>query len=329
MRFLDSPPGKPVSLGALGTFPEQCHVFEPGSIHAVNAALASNRPLLVRGEPGIGKSQLARGTAKVLERPYLEFVVDARTESRDLMWHYDAVARLSEAQLSGALGHRQRRVRRRLAVRNFVRPGPLWWAFDWHDALAQARAVGTAPPVIEEDAHPENGCVLLIDEIDKAESEVPNGLLEALGNGRFSPLGRRDCVRVGAARPLVIVTTNEERALPDAFLRRCWVLHLALPKERAALEGYLRVRGLAHFPELAKTEAATAVLDAAIRLIADQRVPEQGAPILGPLPLPGVAEFLDLLRAVTAMAPQDSERQHAVLGEIAEFALNKQPRPTS
>jgi hypothetical protein len=121
----------------------------------------------------------------------------------------------------------------------------------------------------------------------------------------------------------VIVTTNEERALPDTFLRRCWVLQLALPDEREALEAYLRERGLAHFPELDKTDTAKRVLNTAIKLVADQRVPEEGPPIAGPLPLPGVAEFLDLLRAVTTMAPRSSKRQLAALGEIAKFALDK------
>jgi hypothetical protein len=147
ITLLEISSGHQEPLATLGTFPEQTHVFDADSIHAVNAALASRRPLLVRGEPGIGKSQLARATAKVLRRPYIEQVVDARTESRDLLWYYDAVARLSEAQLSGALGHRDDGARRRLAVRNYVRPGPLWWAFDWADALRQAVDVGApAPP---------------------------------------------------------------------------------------------------------------------------------------------------------------------------------------
>jgi MoxR-like ATPase len=328
ITLLEISAGHEQKLATLGTFPEQTHVFDADSIHAVNAALASRRPLLVRGEPGIGKSQLARATAKVLRRPYIEHVVDARTESRDLLWHYDAVARLSEAQLSGALGHRDDGARRRLAVRNYVRPGPLWWAFDWGGAWQQAVDVGAPAPPLEADADPQRGCVLLIDEIDKAESEVPNGLLEALGNGRFSPLGCPGPVTAVDKAPLVIVTTNEERALPDAFLRRCWVLQLRLPKKRQVLEEYLRDRGRAHFPELDKTDATKKVLSEAIKLVANQRVPEDGAPITGPLPLPGVAEFLDLLRAVTTMAPHSTKRQLAALGEIAQFALDKKLRDT-
>jgi MoxR-like ATPase len=248
-------------------------------------------------------------------------VVDARTESRDLLWHYDAIARLSEAQLSGALGRRDEGTRRRLAVRNFVRPGPLWWAFDWWDAEHQAAEVGEGAPPQESDADPDNGCVLLIDEIDKAETDVPNGLLEALGSGEFTPLGRRQPVTAVDEPPLVIVTTNEERALPDAFLRRCLVLHLRLPITRDELESFLRARGRAHFQDVDQR-----VLDQAVQLLADQRVPGDGRPPkTGPLPLPGQAEFLDLLRAVRAMRPKDPDRQLQVLNEIAKFALAKHP----
>lgn len=132
--------------------------------------LAARRPLLVQGEPGIGKSQLAKAVAKQLKRPYVQHVVDARTESRDLLWHYDAVARLAEAQLCGALGQREGGVRRRLAVGNFPRPGPLWWAFDWWDAARRAGEIGEGAPPKENDADPANGCVVLIDEIDKARN---------------------------------------------------------------------------------------------------------------------------------------------------------------
>ena len=174
---------------------------------------------------------------------------------------------------------------------------------------------------MEDDADPDNGCVVLIDEIDKAETDVPNGLLEALGNGEFTPLGRRQPVNAVAEPPLVIVTTNEERALPDAFLRRCLVLHLKLPTTRKALESFLKDRGRAHF-----SDADERVIEGAVKLLADQRVPEDGSPPrTGPLLLPGQAEFLDLLRAVLAMRPQNPDGQLQVLDEIAKFALEKHP----
>jgi MoxR-like ATPase len=329
VKFLDIKEGTTVRLPARGVLPKQTHVFDIDSIRAINAALAARRPLLVRGEPGIGKSQLARAAAKQLRRPYLQHVVDARTESQDLLWHYDAVARLSEAQLSGALGRREEGARRRLAVRNFLHPGPLWWAFDWLDAKRQAADIGEGTPSIEDDADPRNGCVLLIDEIDKAETDVPNGLLEALGAGEFTPLGCQHSVEASGESPLVIVTTNEERALPDAFLRRCLVLHLRLPIDRKAFRAFLFKRGCAHFGSLNKESESKSidkrVVLKAVTLLADQRVPKEGNPITGPLPMPGQAEFLDLLRAVLALHPNDPKAQRAALNEIGQFALNKHP----
>ncbi len=324
LKLLDISEGHVQPLPPRGALADQSHVFDQPSIHAVNAALASRRPLLVRGEPGIGKSQLARAVAANLKRPFLETVVDSRTEARDLLWTYDAVARLAEAQLQGALGRTDARSRRELAVRNYVRPGPLWWAFHWETALTQAARVGEPEPSRDDGADPANGCVVLIDEIDKAESEVPNGLLEALGNGRFVPQGTRAAVTATGEPPLVVISSNAERTLPDAFLRRCWVLHLRLPATRTELEDYLRKRAEAHFPKVWETEAQQAVLTAAIRLIADQRVPpEDGPPVLGALPRPGVAEFLDLLRAVTAMAPDDPVKQLSALADIGAYALHK------
>jgi hypothetical protein len=104
MKFLEIADNAIITLAATGDMPEAVHQFDPRQIRAINAALAARRPLLVRGEPGIGKSQLARAAAKSLGRVFISHTVDVRTESRDLLWHFDAVARLAEAQLLGALG---------------------------------------------------------------------------------------------------------------------------------------------------------------------------------------------------------------------------------
>jgi len=138
MSFLNVSPGSKYELACSGSMPEQVHVFEESAIDAVNAALAARRPLLVRGEPGIGKSQLARAAAAALGRAYVSCVVDARTESRDLLWQFDAVTRLAEAQLAHAGHETAEAVRGRLAVRYFVIPGPLWWVFNWESARSQA-----------------------------------------------------------------------------------------------------------------------------------------------------------------------------------------------
>ena len=317
MKFIDTHIiDQPIPLASRGSMPEQVHVFDRDSIHAVNAALAARRPLLVRGEPGTGKSQLARAAAKALERAYVQCVVDSRTESRDLLWEFDAVTRLAEAQLRGALGEEREQVRDRLNEANFVRPGPLWWCFDWQDALDQAQRVGEAEPEQADSGDPANGSVLLVDEIDKAESDVPNGLLEALGSGQFTPQGRTHPVTAHDVSPLVVITTNEERALPDAFVRRCLVLFLSVPDTREELINMLVRRGRAHFGE----NVDDRVLGQAAEMLADDRA--EARKDQRP-PYPGQAEYLDLVRAVLAIAPDDLDKQCEILENIRRFALKK------
>ncbi len=316
MRYLDVADGHQLDLPPQGALPATVHVFDRDSVDAVNAALAAGRPLLVRGEPGTGKSQLARAAAAGLGRALVATVIDARTEARDLLWSFDAVARLAEAQVQGALGRRdEKAVRDSLRPVLFLAPGPLWWTFDWPSAAAQAESVGAPPPPVPEGWDPGAGTVLLIDEIDKADSAVPNGLLECLGEGRFThPAG--EVTRSEHVMPLVVVTTNEERALPDPFLRRCLVLQLSWPEEREAFVAALVRRGRAHFPE-----APDRVLAAAAGMVAEDRarVSAQG---LFP---PGGAEYLDLVRALGELAPGDEDRQLDLLARIGRFALDKHP----
>jgi hypothetical protein len=143
--------GNCLSLLPRGTMPAPAHVFDANSIDAVNAALAARRPLLVRGEPGTGKSQLARAVAEYLGRPLITHVVDSRTEARDLLWEFDAVARLAEAQLQGALGRPgpvdEKALRAELAPERFVRPGALWWALNWESGTSRcSRCRAKRPP---------------------------------------------------------------------------------------------------------------------------------------------------------------------------------------
>ena len=303
------------------TAADRVHLLREREIQAVNAAIAAGRPLLVRGEPGIGKSQLARAAAKGLGRAYLRHVIDSSTESRDLMWSFDAVQRLADAQLAGALGQNLAEVRQELAVEKYLRPGPLWWAFDWADAAAQCVTASAPVPPLPDGGDPANGCVLLLDEIDKAESEVPNGLLEALGNRQFTPFGQTGPVSVADRVPLIIITTNEERALPDAFLRRCLVLALTLPTGETELIDFLAERGKAHFPDLpdqVRIEAA--------RMLHEDRQAAAAAQIV---PGPGQAEYLDLLRAVRALAGGAAKQQLAMLAKVREYTLQKHVTPAS
>lgn len=301
--------------------PRSVHVIDDKSILAVNAALVTGRPLLVRGEPGTGKSQLARAAAQALGRAFVQHAVDSRTETRDLLWTQDAVARLAEAQLVGSLpSPTQESVDRCMAIENFIHPGPLWWAFDWHSASEQAKRVRKSPPATPPKWTMEQGVVVLIDEIDKADSAVPNGLLDALGHGRFDVPGGATVTMKAAYRPLVLITTNEERALPDAFLRRCFVLHLQLPSERTKLVSALVGRGRAHF-------ATILCSDRVLKTAADQLATDRDkARELGLAP-PGLAEYIDLLRAVIEQEKTE-ERQLALLGQIAQFAFEKHPEMT-
>jgi MoxR-like ATPase len=317
MRRMKSAPGATVFLDRPRAAPEQVHVFSQHEINAIDAALAARRPLLVRG-------QLARAAAVDLERAYVQHVVDSRTESRDLLWHFDAVARLADAQIKGTLREAKAMYRRNLnqelAVENYLHPRALWWAFDWENARKQAiKARRPDEPPQLPDCDPKNGCVVLIDEIDKAETDVPNGLLEALGAGHFTPQGFTEPVMATGEPPLVIITTNEERALPDAFIRRCLVLHLSLPdvvKEEDKLINHLIDRGKAHF----ENADLNLLEEAAKLLVADRRKAQEEHW----LPLPGQAEYLDLVRAVLDL-DADPEGQIALLDKVSRYVLKKHP----
>jgi MoxR-like ATPase len=245
--------------------------------------------------------------------------VDARTEARDLLWHFDAIRRLGEAQIQGALYSSRRApdsVRDALDIRHYIQPRALWWGFDWTGAASQAEASGASAPTLLPRTDPARGAVVLIDEIDKAELDVPNGLLEALGNGEFTPEGLSEPVAIAGTPPLVVVTTNEERALPDAFLRRCIVLHLRLPDDRQELIDYLVLRGTRHFPDLSQDLQKCA----AGLVVADRVRAQEG----NWLPLPGQAEFIDLLRAVRELTSDDASRA-IMMERISNFALRKHP----
>ncbi|MCJ7600219.1 MAG: MoxR family ATPase [Desulfobulbaceae bacterium] len=325
MKLLDAVVDTPVPLPRTGTWPESVHVFDVRSVHAVNAAMAARRPLLVRGEPGTGKSQLARAAAHALGRLFVSEVVNSRTEGQDLQYHFDAVARLGEAQAlcSTAKGEE---VGRLLAAERYLSPGPLWWVFDWHSAAEQHKRCrhNIRRPQPPDGWSPERGCVLLIDEIDKADADLPNSLLETLGNGAFTVpyLDKAVGLSTEAATPLVIITTNEERELPGAFIRRCLVLQLSLPADDREFVDWLVVRGGHHFHQ----SCFPAVYKkAAKQLLGDRK--EAGRQGLTP---PGQAEYLDMIRAVCNMTEgvageKMEEAQLDILAKISEFALKKYP----
>lgn len=311
-----------IPLPKLGSWPASVHEFDEASAYALMAAEAAGRPLLVRGEPGTGKSQLARAAAVATGRLFLSVVVNARTECQDLQWQFDAVARLGEAQvLSNA--HDSERLAR-LHPKRFLSPGPLWWALDWQTALERWEDCHNPPeslPSQPEGWQPEQGSVILIDEIDKADSDLPNSLLETLGNGDFTVPYLGQSVRRSdkIPAPLVVITTNEERELPAAFLRRCLVLPLSMPDDLCS-------RGEVHFG----AACSQAVREkAANMLLEDRRVAQDQG-----WPAPGQAEYLDLLRAVCKLTQDEpalskEAKQLQWLDDLARFVLKKAPLPVA
>jgi MoxR-like ATPase len=298
--------------------PASVHVIDRRSILAVEASMAAGRPLLVRGEPGTGKSQLARAVAEKLGRALVVYAVDARTETRDLLWTVDSVRRLAEAQVMAALddvAHDE--AMRRIELSRFVLPGPLWWAFRWAGAHEQAQKAGVNVARDDDAQGRAKGAVLLIDEIDKADSSVPNGLLDALGHGRFDVIGAPSVTVDPDRRPVVVITTNEERSLPDAFLRRCLVLQLEVPRDAAAMKAFLLSRARAHFEKCAEK-----VIERAAEMLIEDRRRCLDADLCPP----GVAEFIDLVRVVTDQYPASAKRQLELMEEVREFAFDKHPR---
>jgi MoxR-like ATPase len=312
----------PFTLPSCGSWPKTRHQFDEPSIWAIKAALAAQRPLLVSGEPGTGKSQLARAAAYQLNRAFVSEVINARSECRDLQYQYDAVTRLGEAQTVGLLGKTGDDLKIHLHHRNYVSPGVLWWTLNWTDAEEQSKTsnkddcIPQRPPGWQ----PKDGVVLLIDEIDKADADLPNGLLETLGNGAFTVpcINKHVCIKSNRQIPLVVITTNHERELPSAFLRRCMVLHLKLPEEKGRLIDHLCEIGKIHYENDCSPEVRR---EAAEQLVKDRIEAKNQS-----LPAPGQAEYLDILRAVKTIAPENEKQQKEILFKIKAFALVKHPK---
>ena len=163
---------------------------------AVNAAVTLERPLLVKGEPGTGKTELARQVASSLEMEIIEWNIKSTTRAQQGLYEYDAVSRLRDSQLGDARVH---------SVENYIKKGKLWKAFDTEQKV-----------------------VLLIDEIDKADIEFPNDLLQELDRMAFHVYETGATVEA-KHRPVVIITSNNEKELPDAFLRRCFFHYISFP----------------------------------------------------------------------------------------------------
>jgi len=222
---------------------------------AVNAAITLKRPLLVKGEPGTGKTMLAEEVASALNMPLMQWHIKSTTKAQQGLYEYDAVSRLRDSQLSGP-----EEVARVRDIRNYIVKGVLWQAF-------------TA----------EKPVVLLIDEIDKADIEFPNDLLREIDRMEFYVYETRELVKA-VHRPLVFITSNNEKELPDAFLRRCFFHYIKFP-EADTLRQIVDV----HFPGLKPQ-----LLAAAMKTFYDVRN------LPGLKKKPSTSELLDWLKLLVA-----------------------------
>ncbi len=228
---------------------------------AVNAAVALQRPLLVKGEPGTGKTELARQVAAALDLPMIEWSIKSTTRAHQGLYEYDAVSRLRDSQLGEARVH---------DISNYIRPGKLWQAF-----AAEGRTV------------------LLIDEIDKADIEFPNDLLQELDQMEFHVYETGETIRA-VHRPIVIITSNNEKELPDAFLRRCFFHYIRFPD----IETMRRIVEV-HHPGI-KDALLTAALTQFYEIRDQQGLKKK----------PSTSEVLDWLKLLLAedMSPEDLRR---------------------
>ena len=236
---------------------------------------------------------------------------------------FDAVSCLAEAQILGTIPKEERKDNA-LDIENFIIPQALWWALSWKTAENMERAT---PPCYQEPCDPKNGTVVLIDEIDKTSADVPNGLLEALGNSAFHPQGMGVIAAdKKAVSPLIVITTNGERNLPDAFIRRCLSLHLDFPKDEEQQRELLIKRGEKNFPELvnmtvkgAENKEIPLLEQAANFLIADRKV----AKAKHLFPLCGQAEYFDLLRGIQQLHQQKYADPTDLLNQLRRYTLQK------
>lgn len=224
---------------------------------AVNAAVTLERPILIKGEPGTGKTQLAAEVASALNKPLFEWHIKSTTKAHQGLYEYDAVARLRDSQLGDAKVH---------DIANYIRQGKLWEAF----------CCEVQP-------------VLLIDEIDKADIEFPNDLLQELDRMEFYVYETKELVRA-VHRPIIIITSNNEKELPDAFLRRCFFHYIRFPDKetmesivevhhpglkrgllKEALETFFELREM---PGLKKKPSTSELLDWIKLLVAEDISPE-------------------------------------------------------
>ncbi|MFA7270633.1 MAG: MoxR family ATPase [Sterolibacterium sp.] len=236
------------------------YVATPDLMLAVNAAITLQRPLLIKGEPGTGKTMLAEEVAKALGAPLLQWHIKSSTKAQQGLYEYDAVSRLRDSQLGGPDGERVRN------IANYIVKGVLWQALE-----------------------ADRPTVILIDEIDKADIEFPNDLLRELDRMEFYVYETQQLIKA-RHRPIVFITSNNEKELPDAFLRRCFFHYIKFPDNetmrkivdvhfpglkqsllKEALEVFFELREV---PGLKKKPSTSELLDWLKLLLAEEIPPE-------------------------------------------------------
>ena len=329
------------------------YVFEPQALNAIKAAVLINRPLLVKGKPGSGKSQLAKAAASYLDRAFISHVVSAKTEAQNLLWSFDAVARLADAQIEGALckagdnaEEERQSIREKLALKNYIKPEALWAALNWANAEEQFKVLAERQgqktdsytyksPMSNYHNYKKalsNGVVVLIDEIDKADSSLPNGLLEVLGSNRFQPDGLDKPIELNSStapkgnakvdntktkdpvpdspKPLIIITTNDEHPLPDAFVRRCLVVEVGMPEGEQKQKEFLVTHAQPNYEKLHQRMISDENGDEknVLEVVADQLIQDRKeAEKNNVKPLVGQAEYFDLLRGINTLVKQSAD----------------------
>ena len=254
----------------------EAYVAPRDLIVAVNAAVTLERPLLVKGEPGTGKTELAQQVALSLGLDLVEWHVKSTTRAQQGLYEYDAVSRLRDSQLGDARVH---------DVKNYIRKGKLWQAFEADQKV-----------------------VLLIDEIDKADIEFPNDLLQELDRMEFHVYETGETVRA-RQRPIVIITSNNEKELPDAFLRRCFFHYIRFP-DMDTMRAIVEV----HFPGI-KPRLLTAALTQFFEVRDVQGLKKK----------PSTSEVLDWLKLILAedLDPEDLKAEGGSLLPKLHGALLK------
>jgi MoxR-like ATPase len=272
------------TVGVRGDRRDGIYVWSEPIKLAVEVALATGRPLLLRGATGSGKSSLAMAEAKTRRWRYYEQTITSRTQARELLWEVDQLARFHDARRGNGGGEDPPP-----PLSEYVRPGILWWAINRDSALQYATA--EQDPNFNRDANgrrvEHDRAVVLLDEIDKADPDVPNNLLVPLGSYRFQIEEAMEPIQLErGVPPLIIITSNGERELPPAFLRRCIEYFIEDAPEDRLLDIAEQ-----HFPTVSRARLKE-LFDAIVAARpADRKTTE----------LPSPAELIDCINAITGL----------------------------